>query len=228
MIAVAFALPAESSDFVKLLNDRRNTARGLAGELHGHQIQVLHTGVGAAEAHQQLGFFFAEPPLPQLMISAGFAGALNDELDVGDLLLGENYSDPLPAAAVTSAVIHRGQLATADVMLDSTADRRRLAESTGAIAVDMETQFVHASCRLLGVPMLSLRAITDTPQRPFPAPPSVLFDVERQKTNIPRLVGYLITHPLAIPRLIAFSKRVALARRSLTNALDQLLRAPLV
>lgn len=228
MIAVAFALPAESSEFVKLLKDRHRTARGLAGELHGHEIQVLHTGVGAAEAHQQLGFFFAEPPLPRLMISAGFAGALSDALAIGDLFLSENFSDPRPAAAVTSAAIHRGKLATADVVLDSAAARRRLAESTGAIAVDMETQFVHASCRLLGVPMLSLRVITDTPRRPFPAPPSVLFDVERQQTNIPRLAGYLITHPLAIPRLIAFSKRVALARRSLTSALDQLLRAPLV
>jgi adenosylhomocysteine nucleosidase len=228
MIAVAFALPNESSEFVRLLDLRHETTRGLVGTLHGQKIHVLHVGVGAHAAHERLGLFLSEPPLPKLMISAGFAGALDDRLAVGDVLLGENFSDPRPAAAVQDASIQRGKLVSSEAILDSPAERERLATTTGAIAVDMETQAVHASCRLLGVPMLSLRAITDTPRLPFPAPPAVLFDLEEQRTNAARLAGYLMTHPLAIPKLVAFAKRVKIARRRLTTALDQVLRVPLV
>ena len=39
---------------------------------------------------------------------------------------------------------------------------------------------------------------------------------------------YLVTHPGALRRLNAFRRRVALARRSLTSALDQLLRVDLI
>ncbi|HEY0368051.1 MAG TPA: hypothetical protein VGC85_00510 [Chthoniobacterales bacterium] len=228
MIAVAFALPAESSDFVNLIEDKDRTSRGIVGRLHGKEICVLHIGVGARVANDRLGAFFSDPPLPRLMISAGFAGALDDQLAIGDVLLAENFSDPQPAAAVQIENVRRGKLVTADVVLDSPKDRQRLARTSGALAVDMETQIVHASCRLLGVPMLSLRAITDTPRFPFPAPPRVLFDIETQRTNAMRLTSYLMAHPRAVPKLIAFSRHVATARRSLTNALAQLLRAALV
>jgi hypothetical protein len=55
----------------------------------------------------------------------------------------------------------------------------------------------------------------------------VLFDVARQRTLVSRLLLHLAQHPAAIPRLFAFSKQVAVARRSLTAALDLLLRRDL-
>ena len=73
--------------------------------------------------------------------------------------------------------------------------------------------------------MLALRAITDTPAFPFPAPPDVLFDVEKQRTVAPRLAFYLVTHPLAIMRLVSFARRVSAARAALAATLDLLLRS---
>ena len=50
MIAVTFALPAESEDFVRLFSRPRSISRAgyeaTCGELHGQTIAVVHTGVG--------------------------------------------------------------------------------------------------------------------------------------------------------------------------------------
>jgi hypothetical protein len=52
--------------------------------------------------------------------------------------------------------------------------------------------------------------------------------LEKQRTDFARLVLYLVTHPGALKRLAAFRRHVALARRSLTAALDRLLRVDLI
>jgi nucleoside phosphorylase len=53
-------------------------------------------------------------------------------------------------------------LCGADRVVDEPGDRARLAERTGAVAVDMESLELAASGRLAGV----LRAISDGPERP--------------------------------------------------------------
>ena len=121
-----------------------------------------------------------------------------------------------------------GKLVTVPGVIDAKPERDRLAAATGAIAVDMETEFIAAACAAHRVPILSLRVVTDTPTQPFPVPPNVLFDLEKQKTNFRRLALYLAMHPGAIKRLNAFRQRVALARQSLTSALEKILRVDLI
>jgi nucleoside phosphorylase len=166
------------------------------------------------------------------LISAGFAGALDEELQVGDLLLSENFSSPelLASAHLDFARegIFLGKLATVPGIVDSKSERDRWASDSGAAAVDMETEFITSACAAQQIPMLSLRAISDTPSMPFPAPPTVLFDLEKQKTNFVRLSLYLLTHPGALTRLNAFRQRIAFARRSLTSALENILRVDLI
>jgi nucleoside phosphorylase len=235
MIAVAFALPAESSGFVRLLEnrsqERRHGSVRFLGQLHGESILVLHIGVGEKVATQRIRRFFDERPHLRLLISAGFAGALGDELRFGDLLLAENFSRPrlLGVARRTLRDFpHQvGKLASTDRVLDSATERQRFAEKCGAMGVDMETHALAKECDRAGVPLLSVRIVTDTSAHRFPAPPHVLFDIETQKTNPVRLAFYLVTHPLAIGRLVVFSRGISSARRSLTHALDLLVRAPL-
>ena len=231
MIAVTFALPAESADFIALLQDRE-TGQGAKGDatgtLHRHNIAVAHTGVGKLSARERVDALLSGAS-PQLLISSGFAGATNNELKPGDMLLAENFCTPEMLVIARSALlrtnIHSGTLATAPSVIDSAADRERFARDAGAIAIDMETQFIADSCAERGIPILALRAITDTPAFPFPAPPDVLFDVEKQRTVAPRLAFYLATHPLAIVRLVSFARRVSAARAALAATLDLLLRS---
>ena len=232
MIAITFALPAESSDFLRLLQDREPTALdaagGIAGTLHNRALYVIQTGVGPDVARARVGAFLKQAN-PVLLISSGFAGATTDDLNPGDVILGENFCAPewLPIArsAFARTNVRVGKLATAPAVVDSATERQQLAINTGALAVDMETAAIADRCAEFSIPMLSLRAITDTPRFPLPAPPQVLFDLEQQKTLAPRLALYLATQPLAIARLISFAKRVSAARASLTAMLDLLLRS---
>jgi adenosylhomocysteine nucleosidase len=235
MIAIAFALPAESSDFVRLLANRvifaREGTESIHGQIHGRSVAVLHTGVGEKSCRTRIESFLHQQQFKYL-ISAGFAGALNEELRIGSLLLSENFSSPellrSPQLDFENVELFVGKLATVPGVIDSKSERDRWAAESGAAAVDMETEFIAAACAAHRVPMLSLRVISDTPLEPFPAPPEVLFDLEKQKTSIARLVLHLITHPGAITRLNAFRRGIVLARQSLTAALDKLLRVDLI
>src|SRR3954470_18569257 len=94
MIAVTFALPNESSAFVRLLRREGTVTPGshrTLGALQGRAVCVLHTGVGQKNARQRISSFLREQT-PQLLVSSGFAGALHDGIRVGDLLLALNYS----------------------------------------------------------------------------------------------------------------------------------------
>lgn len=235
MIAVAFALPAESSDFVRLLTKAviyaREGVESIRGEIHGRPIEVFHTGVGEKSCRARIENFLHHPPFKYL-ISAGFAGALDREFQIGNLLLSENFSSPellgSPHLDFADSGLFVGMLATVPGVIDSKAERDRWALESGAVAVDMETEFIAAACAAHQLPMLSLRVMSDTPSEPFPAPPEVLFDLEKQKTNFARLALYLVTHPGALKRLRVFRHQVALARQSLTSALDKILRVDLI
>jgi adenosylhomocysteine nucleosidase len=214
MIAVTFALPAESSEFVRLIAQ---------GRLHGHEVRVLHTGVGQRITETRLAAFFAEHA-PRLLVSSGFAGALTDELKPGDIFAAENFSAPALLSSIKQGQARSGRLETIDAVMDSLGERAAFAQRTGAMAVDMETRFIADACADARVPLLSLRAISDSPSAPFGIPARILFDVEKQRTPYGKLALHLMKHPGAIGKLTALAKQVGTARSALTAALDNFLR----
>ena len=235
MIAITFAVPAESSDFVRLLAEpityAGEGAESIRGQIHGRPVAVFHTGVGEKSCRVHIEKFLHQEQFKYL-ISAGFAGALNPESQIGDLLLSENFSSPellrSPHLDCLEDGLLVGKLITVPRVIASKSERERWAVESGAVAVDMETKFIAAACAVHRVPMLSLRVMSDTPSEPLPAPPEVLFDLEKQRTSFVSLALYLLTHPGALKRLAVFRRRIALARRSLTAALDTLLRVDLI
>jgi len=228
--AVTFALPAESSEFLRRLDNKlytgRNAIRIIRGTLDDREIEVLHTGVGEKVCRQRVEKFLKNQQF-EFLISAGFAGALNDQLHSGDLLLARNFStlDLTERQSFPSLPIHQADLLTMAALIDSSEQRNEIARSTGAAAVDMETEFIARACAEHGIPLLSLRVITDTPREPFPAPVHVLFDIAKQRTDLPKLAAFFLAHPNRIPRLAQFSRRIALARKTLADALVAIVRA---
>src|SRR5438034_11630124 len=95
MIAVTFALPAESSEFLSRLKDKsradRNGIRVIRGKIDDRDIEILHTGVGEKVCRQRVENFLKDHQF-DLFINTGFADALNDELQSSDFLLPKNYS----------------------------------------------------------------------------------------------------------------------------------------
>ena len=231
MVALTFALPAESSDFLRRLGNKsradRNGLRVVRGTIDHRSVEVLHTGVGENICRQRIGKFLENKQF-DFLISTGFAGSLNHELQVNDLLLAENFLtlDPKRAQSSLSNVsIYAANMLTVPAMIDSNEERERLARESGASAIDMETEFIAGACAAHGIPMLSLRVVTDSPTRPFPAPPDILFDVQRQRTRVAAVAKFFLAHPKSVPALVQFARRIARARKTLSNALVEVTRS---
>jgi nucleoside phosphorylase len=226
VIAITFALPAESAAFIKALRDKQRERCGefeiVRGKIDNRSMEIFHTGVGEKICRQRMATLLQYRRF-ELLISAGFAGALSDRLKPGDVFVAENFSTAkVPAANMP---VQFGKLVTAGRVIDSPAERERIARSTGAAAVDMETEFIARACAEHAVPMISLRTISDTPAHPLPLQPPLLFDIDEQKTKVRRLAGHLIAHPTTAWKLMRFAKQIRKARNRLTRAIIDLLRA---
>ena len=230
MIAVTFALLQESSEFLRRLRNKscadRNGNQIIRGNIDDREIEVFHTGVGEKVCRERLGKFLQGQEL-ELLISSGFAGALDDQLEPGDLLLAENFSTVdarKNRPSFSELQIRTGNLVTVPALIHSSEERSKLARTSDAAAVDMETEFIARACAEHGIPLLSLRVITDTPRQVFPAPPNVLFDMARQRTDLVKLAKFFVTHPTRVPSLVQFARRIARARKILADALVGILR----
>jgi Purine-nucleoside phosphorylase len=225
MIAVTFALPSESSAFVSLLKDRRREDFTRFGMIGDKQVAVVHTGVGAQKCGERLNHFFRKHK-PRMIIASGFCGGTTDEVLPGDLIIASNGSDPELARRASEllrgAVI--GKIFSAGSVIDPAADRYAIAREHGAIAIDMETETTARFCIDIAVPMLALRVISDSAAAPFPAPPEILFDVEKQRTRFTRLITHVVRDPATVARLANFSRQITMAKNKLADALQLLLR----
>jgi nucleoside phosphorylase len=211
MIAVTFAHPSESRDFLRLVSGRH------------HEVEVFHTGVGAAVAARRIEGFLDSKQF-DLLISSGFAGGIDHSLGIATLFVAENFSDPTLLEQARKLLICRiGKLLTADRVIENPEERAAFAREQGADAVDMETEQIATACAARKIPLLSLRAISDTAAKPFPAPASLLFDLEQQRTRFRRLAPYLLTRPAAVVRLARFARQIAAARAELAIGLKELI-----
>src|SRR6266513_2668639 len=162
-IAVTFALPAESSEFLRQLGNRsrsdRNGIRIVRGTIGHRSIEVIHTGVGENICRKRIGNFLENQQF-DFLISAGFAGSLNDELQVNDLLVAKNFSTvdlKHAQSSLANVSIYAANMLTVPALIDSSEERERTARESGASAVDMETEFIARACAAHRIPLLALR-----------------------------------------------------------------------
>jgi adenosylhomocysteine nucleosidase len=131
-------------------------------------LEVEERAARKGGAHAACVGLGAGLPLPEgRLVSFGLAGALVPGLEPGTLLTARRVVDargeavwegePLPVPGALTAV-----LCAAGGVVDDPAERRSLAERTGAAAVDLESGVLAGSGRLAG----AVRAISDTPSRP--------------------------------------------------------------
>lgn len=204
MIAVTFALPEESRDFLRATRGRDD-------------LKVIHTGMGLEAAAKATAMLLANSR-PSWVLSGGFAGALDPRLRLGDVILAENLSSPELIARFPGNG-HRGKFVSRPRPAELVEEKAALFRETGALAVDMETEAIAAACRNVGVPLLCMRAISDTANEPLPAPLAEWFDLARQRPRPRRLLAYLCRRPSAIWPFMRFVRGLPVARRALTTTL---------
>lgn len=129
IVIVIFALDREAAPFRKLA--RR----------HRLPVRILVSGVGRDAARQAM----ESVGDAMLVISAGFCGALNPELKIGDVCCSDE-----------------AKILTVDRLVATPDAKRRLREQTGADVVDMEAEPIRRLCKSRGIPFLAVKAVSDT------------------------------------------------------------------
>jgi len=225
VIVLSFALPEESKGVVRHIAGATRSGPAtlpvIVGTLAGRQVVVIHTGMGMDSAAGRVESLL-DGHTPSLWIAAGFGGALSPDLKIGDIVAAGNFSDPGLLAAIADITVfpaRTGSLVTVKEVIETAQAKKDLGRHTGAIVVDMETAAVHRLCTARGIPMLALRAVSDTACQDVPVPAAVWFDTQRQRPRPLALVLYLATHPGRIGPFARFVRGVKLAGASLATFL---------
>jgi adenosylhomocysteine nucleosidase len=154
---------------------------------------------------------------PIVVISAGFAGALDSALKV---------AMPVPVRKVidvadgSSHDFESGSftLLTAN-QVAGTGQKEKLAKAYGAHAVDMEAVAVARGAQKHGVQFLAFKAISDEVDFEFPA--MQRFITHDGQFQAARFAAFAVLRPWLWPKLIQLARNSAKATKTLCDWLDQ-------
>ena len=197
MTLVCFAVPQEARAFQKLVRGRAD-------------VRVLITGMGARNAGRAVREVLREVR-PARVFTCGFAGALNPELVIGDVVCPRET----PVSGAKPAVFHCASRVAVTV-----AEKSALRAQTGAEVVEMESAVIARICREAGVECVTLRAISDTAHEDLPLDFNTLMTAEEKLSPL-KLALAILKAPQKIPALILLGKNSALAAERLAEVLER-------
>src|ERR1700758_1584131 len=139
----------------------------ISGKLYGKYVLLGQTGVGIKRARKGTSFIIQKFK-PDLIISAGFGGALDANLKVGDIIVGEwvlslrknetvKLISDLPCLGNG---FKRGGILSENRFIHDSVEKKKLFETSGALLVDMETWGVVEASLQSGIRVLSIRSIS--------------------------------------------------------------------
>jgi adenosylhomocysteine nucleosidase len=230
-VGFVFALSSESGCFVDKLSGLIKTeGAGFVareGGLNGRRIIVIESGAGrekAARATQAL----MDGHRPQWIISAGFAGGLDQRLKQNDILLANSLADAegrslaLDLKMPPAARLHVGRLLTVDRVIDDPAEKRALGEKHEALAVDMETMGVAEVCNRENVRLLCVRVIIDEVGRKLPRDIDVLVKKKTTAGMLGAAAGAIVRRPGSIKDMWQLKEDALMASERLAKFLVEI------
>jgi nucleoside phosphorylase len=242
-IVVTFAVEAEFAPWRKLreFQPLRFRPRGASENTDVWEtiigdvcVSVYLTGIGRglpSEAVEMREAFFTSKL--DLAISSGLAGALKEGLKPGDLIVPHKVRTLRNDANADSDSVFRGRaiqqgalpietLITASRIVPTAEEKARL--SFFGEAVDMESALVMAHFVAAAVPVLTIRAISDSADEDLP----IDFDrcLTPQGAIKPlSLVNAIVRRPSKLPNLVRFGRQSNQAAQRLAGFLDEFIAA---
>lgn len=177
-------------------------------------IGVINARIAAAAAHAH-----AKGEIAQF-ISAGLAGALVPELEVGDIVTPRLIIDDVDGGQIEAAS-GEGTLVTASSIAGADS-KRALATRHAARAVDMEAYAVADVARIYSAPFIAVKAISD--RLDFPMPPLSRFVSDTGHFQTARFALYTAMRPWTIPTVLALGRHSALAAERLATHLRAIIQ----
>jgi adenosylhomocysteine nucleosidase len=221
-VAMVAALEREVSRLVKRWNkvERDHEGRRFRFFENG-RVVVVCGGIGAEAARRASEAAFALYQ-PALILSVGFAGALDPALKVGDIFAPGRVLDARDGSRTEVATGH-GALVSAAVVAGVEA-KKKLAESYSAQAVDMEAAAVARGAQARGVGFMAVKAISD--ESDFHMPAMDRFIDERGHFKTGRFAIFSAVRPWLWPQVIQLARNGAKASRALCAELERYIQDP--
>ena len=161
---------------------------------------------------------------PRAIIHAGFAGGLQSALNVGSIVIGENYSSPHILQFIQGTDgFHFGSILTSNDIVETSDNKRALGIHTGSQCVDCESSHVFEVCKARGIPSIAVRSISDTVRQCLPIPGRILISARTGAPDGFMIFKYLIARPSKIPKMAALVRDSQIARKSLNLAIHEIL-----
>jgi adenosylhomocysteine nucleosidase len=190
------------------------------------RIAVVESGTGMAKAERATRELIAVHS-PSWILSCGFAGALQPQLAVGDIVAvnhcvddaGRDLQIDLKMESDPSRRLHVGRLATVSKIVRTVAEKHALAAKTEALAVDMETFAVAQVCRELQRKFLAFRTISDDLSADLPPEVMSIFG-DTGAVRFGAVVGSLWKRPSSITDLWKLREQATKAAEHLADFLD--------
>ena len=234
---VCFALKEEAAPFRKIAAGRPD-------------VSILITGIGRQNAEKSAREFLATNS-PELVLTCGFAGGLNPELKLGDMVFeitnapltpslsplgGERVSARTGAgfekdvrdweSEISQKLLAAGakpaKFFCADRITTTVAEKKKLRAETSADAVEMESGAIHAVCRERGIPCATVRVISDTANEDLPLDFNALVRPD-MNLDYGKLAWAIAKSPGKIGALLKLQKRTRFAAEQLADTLSKLL-----
>ena len=246
---ICFALKEEAAPFRKI-------AAGKSG------ITILLTGIGRQNAEKSLREFLnscrsrgdetqikekLETPHvvsyePDLVLTCGFAGGLNPDLKLGEVVFEifssssrresaqteiENQSEPTDVGCyererkLIAAGAKPVKFFCADRIAITIAEKKKLRDETGADAVEMESAAIHEICHMQKIPCATVRVISDTANENLPLDFNALAKPDKN-LDFGKLALAIAKSPRKIPALMKLQKQTQFAAERLAEVLAKI------
>lgn len=156
---------------------------------------------------------------PELLVSAGFAGALTPNLKAGDVVQAHEVVDEATGehyACATGNAVLVSALRVAGVK-----SKQRLAATYAASAVDMEAAVVARIARQNGIAFAAVKAISD--ELDFAMPPVSGFVDAEGRFRALAFAGHVALRPQWWISTVTLARNSAIASRNLCAALQHLI-----
>src|SRR5580700_11381801 len=185
------------------------------------QAVVVCGGIGAEVARRSPEAVNALY-LPELVLSVGFAGALDPAMKVGEIFSPSRVIDARDGSSVEIAS-GRGALVSA-AALAGVEEKKKLAESYGAQAVDMEAAAVARGAQARDVGFMAVKAISD--ESDFHMLPMDPFVGTSGQFRTGKFVISLMVRPWLWPNVFHLARNSAKASKALCTELERFIQEP--
>jgi adenosylhomocysteine nucleosidase len=216
-VAIVAALEREVSPFVKNWRQATREYEGRSFRVYEKQDTVVVCGGVGPEAARRAAEAMISLYHPTLLISAGFAGALDPALPVGHTLTPDQVIDAGDGSRMQTDG-GQGVLITFNSVAD-VEQKARLATAFGAHAIDMEAAAVGKAAEAHGIKFLACKVISDASDTALP--PLTKFIGSDGRFDGLRFVAHIAVRPWRWAAVRRLARDTMKAARALSVSLKE-------